>query len=284
MSEKYLYLRNGVFYFRMRIPGKCVKRFGMEDSHNWFIGEQKLKGVINNSNFKIKSIENEDLKNIKFPTGKECGFIFFTSPAKDALEYIKNRPHVILNNVSRTFLPMNAVNLDLISSSFNAVTYLASQCGHEKIAILWGGTNSNAYKLAGYRLALDLFGLKFEKDLVFAEAGGKEAGKRAAARIINKLGRFTAIYVDSDLKAFGLLEELNERNVNVPGDISVIGSDDISGLSEKCGLTTIYMPYYEMGKKAAEMMETLISRRNPYINSEIFHGMLVERHTCTHLK
>jgi LacI family transcriptional regulator, galactose operon repressor len=63
----------------------------------------------------------------------------------------------------------------------------------------------------------------------------------------------TAIFAPSDLQALGVLEAAEDLGLDVPGDLSVVGFDDIE-VARYAGLTTVAQPLEESGKRGAEML------------------------------
>ena len=88
-----------------------------------------------------------------------------------------------------------------------------------------------------------------------------ESGHRAARRIIDMAERPTAVFCSADMVAFGLIAGLQEAGLSVPGDISVVGFDDID-MSQYYipALTTIYQDRHLLGRRAAER---LLARLKP---------------------
>lgn len=59
----------------------------------------------------------------------------------------------------------------------------------------------------------------------------------------------------NDLVAIGLIEGLDDRNVHVPRDISVIGVDDtVAGRLNRPRLTTVAMPTAAAGRTAVDLL------------------------------
>jgi LacI family transcriptional regulator len=83
-------------------------------------------------------------------------------------------------------------------------------------------------------------------------AGQREAGAIAAMPASQ---RPTAVFCGSDLIAIGVLQALMARGIAVPGDISIVGYDDIDFAAVAAvPLTTIRQPRAEIGKRAVRLL------------------------------
>lgn len=71
--------------------------------------------------------------------------------------------------------------------------------------------------------------------------------------ILARVPDATAVFVASDEMAFGVIRALHEQGRSVPGDVSIVGVDDIP-LAAYCSpaLTTIAQPFTEVGRLAVE--------------------------------
>ena len=137
--------------------------------------------------------------------------------------------------------------------------------GHRNIAMISGPTNSitAADREAGYRAALADRGLSCHKGWVVRGNFVYEGGRAAVEKLpLEGVDRVTAIFAQNDLMAIGAINALNERGLRVPEDVSVIGFDDIQ-LSSYVppGLTTVHVPFHEMGKKAMEALSRMLNSR-----------------------
>ena len=84
----------------------------------------------------------------------------------------------------------------------------------------------------------------------FTRAGGKIA----AARVLEEHGDVTALMTLNDAMATGVLSALRARGVDVPGQISVAGFDDVPVAEDLApSLTTVRLPMAEMGEMALRM-------------------------------
>jgi LacI family gluconate utilization system Gnt-I transcriptional repressor len=85
-------------------------------------------------------------------------------------------------------------------------------------------------------------------------------GANAIDQIICSHSLPQAVFIASDILALGALSECQRRGIRVPQDMALCGFDDheLSALQNP-PLTTVNVPYYQMGKQAAELV---ISRLN----------------------
>jgi DNA-binding LacI/PurR family transcriptional regulator len=106
------------------------------------------------------------------------------------------------------------------------------------------------------------------------------AGYRAMKELL-KLGSDmpTALFVASDIQAFGVFKAAREYGVNIPDDIAIVGFDDIE-LAEFIGLSTLHQPIYEMGRLAVEKLLARIAGDNsPIINQKLKTDLII-RDSC----
>lgn len=115
-----------------------------------------------------------------------------------------------------------------------------------------------------------------------------ESGHRAAQRIVEMSERPTAVFCSADTVAFGLISGLHEAGLSVPGDISVVGFDDIDIAQYYIpALTTIYQDRHQLGRRAAAR---LLERLSPSAfdpsdeAGDLVDVKLVVRNSATTLK
>lgn len=82
---------------------------------------------------------------------------------------------------------------------------------------------------------------------------------------------FTALFAFNDVSAIGAIRAIRETRQRVPGDVSVIGFDDIqSAAFQNPSLTTIRQPLRRMGEIAAQtLLQTISKRRNGHSGKSI---------------
>jgi len=191
-------------------------------------------------------------------------------------------PLVVVNRVVR-HPRIAAVLVDSVAGGRLATEHLLAM-GHRRIAYLAGpcASFSNRSRLRGYRQALARAGLPFDPDLVAGGATSLAAG-REAMRVLLGLDRPpTAVFAFDDLMALGALEELRRRGLRVPGDVAIVGFDDIDlAAFVDPPLTTVAQPKVEMGRLAATRLLDMVEGKSSAARRIVtLAPQLVVRHSC----
>lgn len=117
----------------------------------------------------------------------------------------------------------------------------------------------SAERLAGLRDAAAAAGRDVRVDTLPIAELNVEAGAEAAARLL-ALGprdRPDALFAANDMVAIGALTSLLRHGVDVPGEIAVVGFDDITLARQTVvPLTTVRQPGYEIGRAGASLLLT----------------------------
>lgn len=91
--------------------------------------------------------------------------------------------------------------------------------------------------------------------VVEAESYSREAGRDACARLMEDFPALTAIAAGNDLLAMGCYDALRERRRHCPGDVSVVGHNDMPFVDALTPpLTTVRIAVHEMGEEAARLL------------------------------
>lgn len=146
---------------------------------------------------------------------------------------------------------------DEFQGGYDATMELISR-GHRTIGMVNTGENLPARvgRREGYRKALEDSGLRYDDSLVSAaEASFAHDGYVAAHRLLEQ-HRPTALFCFNDRMAMGAYRAAAEAGLTVPDDLSVIGFDNQSIVADAVhpGLTTMALPYYEMGALAVKAL------------------------------
>ena len=137
------------------------------------------------------------------------------------------------------------------------------ELGHTRIAHVAGplDISTGRYRRDGFISAVAGAGLD-ASDCVVYEAGSfhSDDGHAACSRLLDSDSAITAITAANDLLALGCIDAIRERRLSVPGDISVTGYDDIALVDRlDPALTTISLPYGEMGAVAGRLLLDLLA-------------------------
>jgi LacI family transcriptional regulator len=106
-----------------------------------------------------------------------------------------------------------------------------------------------------------------------------EIGYKPMQALLEKSRAFTAIFCFNDISAIGAIRALKDVGLSVPGDVSVVGFDDIlSAAYATPSLTTVRQPLMEMGKRGAEiLLDRIADREKDYPPDVVMAPELVVR-------
>lgn len=185
-------------------------------------------------------------------------------------------PIVLINNQhpgSYTY----SVSIDNVSAARRITRHLL-KLGHRRIAYIGdrSGSQSDTDRLGGYRTELRKAGVPVHSELIMHADATPEGGRAVMQRLLAH-SRPTAVFCYDDLTALGALAAARSAGVSVPGDLSVVGFDDLFVASYTSPpLTTVRQPMKEMGRRAAEIVLALL-RGEKARRSVTFPGELVVR-------
>src|SRR3546814_5782052 len=116
----------------------------------------------------------------------------------------------------------------------------------------------------GYVDALAKAGMKFQaRYCLQVDSLDFNAGRRAAAGLLRLKQPPDAIFAVSDTLAIGAMRGVREAGLDVPGDVAVMGFDDIALARQTFpALTTVAQPMLELGQQAARLLDRKSTRLN----------------------
>jgi len=185
------------------------------------------------------------------------------------LEIAQRFPVVLVNSVLDD---IPSVSADNYQGMLLMVDYLAS-LGHRRIGYIGGLdiTTVGAERTRGFREGLVAAGLPGDDRLVAWGNFSEESGLAAGRQLIAQEPRPTAIVAANDMMAIGVLRAAEEAGITVPGQLTLVGADDISLASYvRPRLTTLRQPMYDIGRSATELLLVLSGDG----------GEATELHTC----
>ena len=210
------------------------------------------------------------------------GIIFGTSLEK--FDHLKGVMERGMNFVSfdRPPLESDSISFDSICVDNRQIMRLTikhlAALGHKKIGFITGPiqTVSRRFRLEGFRLSLEECGLEFDRRLIcegiaknFGDVAALELGRQGAHYLFSMPNSPTAVCTINDMYAFGIYAGARDLGLKIPGDVSVVGVDNLT-LTEvvEPPLTTVEQPLKEMAKVA---VERLLSRLQDAVSEPVIH-------------
>jgi DNA-binding LacI/PurR family transcriptional regulator len=195
-----------------------------------------------------------------FASWKEIDGVLASSLATDALAGLPAAPDspplVMLD--SDPAGPAPTVNVDVAEGMRAIVAYLGA-LGHRRLGYVAADVDTWTFHARGTALA-DAVAERPGVRLVRRTAPITVGGARAAARtLLRRAGRPTALVCDDDVMAAGAYKAVRDLGLDIPGDVSVTGFDDIL-LAEALEpeLTTVRLPAEDLGARAmSALLEAL---------------------------
>jgi LacI family transcriptional regulator len=188
------------------------------------------------------------------------GFVLATAHRHDALvdEAIERSLAVVLLNRTVARDDVCAVVGDQTHGVELAVAHLRA-LGHTRVAHVAGPQHlsTGAARREAFVAAMRHVGRSpTAGDIVVADSFTEEAGRRAFRALLDAGGEPpTAVVAGNDLIALGCLDVLAERGLECPRDVSIVGFNDIPLMDRVTpAMTTVRLPQYEMGRRAAELL------------------------------
>lgn len=163
-------------------------------------------------------------------------------------------PAVALHSVAGGGVPV--LHSDLRLSGRLPLLHLL-QLGHRRIGIVLGlrARRVTRRRLAAYEELLGEYGMTLPASMTEEGDWKVEGGHQAAHRLLDRNPGLTALVVQNDEMAVGVLNALYERGLRVPDDCSVVGCDDLPVAARTIPpLTTVRLPFHETGAAAVRML------------------------------
>jgi LacI family transcriptional regulator len=163
-----------------------------------------------------------------------------------------------------------------------AMEYLV-ELGHRRIGFIGGRPDLQCadQRLQGYKDALRRTYITVDPDLIVAGDFSAETAQQCAQRLLSLPQRPTAIFAANDQSAIGAIEAARQAGLSVPGDLSVVGFDNIPEAAFfNPALTTVDQFIDRMGQVATEILVGLIQGERPESVLYKMPTQLVVRDSC----
>jgi LacI family transcriptional regulator len=206
------------------------------------------------------------------------GLLFSVTPCKDPRLTELNKkgvPFVLINNMKKGYFCVNCDPEQGMRDAFYHLTAL----GHKHIAYVHGDT---AYwdGITRLRMFKKLAKEHDIRSLITPGNFSRTSGYEAAKEILSLPHRPTLIMCASDRCAIGVMAYCREQGVEIPGEISLIGFDNLGPARDsQPGLTTVHNPVSKLGSEATAMLIDRLEGREVLPHHLIESGFIVRQST-----
>jgi len=207
------------------------------------------------------------------------GFLLLNTPA----DHIDVPVPVVAISAHSAAQNVTNIVLDHTLAVRQALTHLY-ELGHRRIAIMRGprAIPDSEFRWEAIQKVAREIDLKLDPATIIRidsagwsmKAGyhpmAPEIGYIPMQALLEKTREFTAVFCFNDIAAIGAIRALKDAGLDVPGDVSVVGFDDIQSAAYSTpSLTTVRQPLLEMGKRGAQVLLERIADREKEYPSEI---------------
>ncbi len=178
------------------------------------------------------------------------------------------------------------VNNDNIAASERVVDYLIEN-GHQNIAMIVGDENyiMNKDRLQGYKNSFKKNNLEIKQELIVkSKKIDYHSIYLLSQKMIKEHPEITAFYGMSDTTAYTIMQAMNDLQIKIPEDISIVGFNN-NPMSKFVSppLTTVDINIYLLGNKATELLIGVINGQIEKFQHTIVPTNIIERDSCKNL-
>ncbi len=150
----------------------------------------------------------------------------------------------------------------------SSITRHVLDLGHRRIAMIAGKAKDNdraKNRILGVKRAVKSFGKNAQLLKVVEADYSMENGGDAFTQLMDSTQPPTVIICGNDVLAAGAVVRAQQRDINIPEEVSITGFDDINlATAVYPALTTVRVPHIDMGRAAAKLLLEMVSgKRNP---------------------
>ncbi|MEV5963581.1 LacI family DNA-binding transcriptional regulator [Kribbella sp. NPDC051952] len=198
-------------------------------------------------------------------TRQADGVMLMSMHGDDPLAHLAEKADVpvVFGGRPVTFEPQYYVDADNRGGARLATEHLVA-AGRTRIATITGRMDEGAgmARYKGYQEALAVAGLDASR--VVHGDFSEEGGARAMRQLLAEHADLDAVFIASDQMAIGSLRVLKDAGKAVPGDVAIVGFNDItSARHTEPPLTTVGQPIQSLGREMARMLLGLLAGETP---------------------
>lgn len=234
----------------------------------------------------VSTIQNQRNLNETFSefmdSGRVDGIILMADMLhRDILSIIKkSEKPVILLNAAPVVGDYICFNINFFQGTMAVIDHLYDH-GHRIISFIAGPQDIYRFDelLRGYETALRNHEIPIRENFMIKSRNSLQSGYNAFMRLAHYIEDIDAIFCANDLLAAGAYEAAQSLNIRIPQDVAIVGFDNQKFSQHMVPrLTTVHLPFYELGSKAMQYMLKMIDRNVPQkqrFKEELSPGLVI---------
>ncbi|MGN1400650.1 MAG: LacI family DNA-binding transcriptional regulator [Bacillus sp. (in: firmicutes)] len=213
------------------------------------------------------------------------GVLLLYSRKNDKLfSFLEERkvPYAVVGRPYKKEQRITYVDNDNVGTAEDVTNYLLER-GHTRIGFIGGNLDYvvTIDRLNGYKQALKEAGIPYDAELVAQEDQVKANGKALIERLMYMPDRPTALITLDDLMAYEIINYLEELQINVPEDLSIISfNNHIIAEHSRPALTSVDINIFQLGYQATACLIEKISNPDTPPKRITIETKIIERKSC----
>lgn len=197
-------------------------------------------------------------------------------------EMVKTGIPVVCVDRSHAKVKTDLVEVDNYQGALEAVRHLIEK-GHRSIALIEGRSqvSTSRERRRGYLDALTANGITPRKELMRAGDFKQESGRVLTKELLDLRKPPTALFVCNNLMTVGALGALHQRGVRIPGDVALVGFDDLPWAEAlDPPPTVVRQPAYDVGRQAMELLlKRIMEPERPPVTVRLRPELVIRKST-----
>jgi DNA-binding LacI/PurR family transcriptional regulator len=179
-------------------------------------------------------------------------------------------------------LPFNFVDMNNLEAAYQIIKHFIDN-GHSQIGLIKTNVETGNFRLReqGFYNALQYYKMPLNRSFIFEVDSTFDGAYQNMLQILKKSASLpTALFASNDIIAYGCIKAFKEFGLQVPGDISIIGFDDLplSALMDP-PLTTMRISKKQIGRMAMKLLLEKIESSSSISSKIIIGSELVVRNS-----
>lgn len=178
-------------------------------------------------------------------------------------------------------VPVDCVDGDKYGGGVKATKHLVG-LGHTKIAFI-GVLHETERRFTAYKDTLNRHGIVLKQEWLIPGIGSVETGYKGMRKILSQKSRPTAVFAFNDMVALGVTRAAVEAGLSIPGDLAVVGFDNLRDAAYwQVSLTTVDQPKEEIARSLVDILLNRVENGKEKENfvEKVIATKLVIRESC----